>query len=185
MAKIPVEKKGGTSWLWWVLGLALLVAAIWLLVEVAFVEDDEDFTEAVTPEAVEPQAGTAGAITSLAAILDAGDPSQLVGRDVQLSGVTASAVAGDSTYWVYNPDEGVEQRVFVVLYALGESETGPGTGADGRFNVDEGDNMTVEGVVQPVEPSDPANWGVTGEEAGEVTENQVYIRAHSLENVGP
>lgn len=187
MANIPIEKKGGTPWWLWLLGLLLAAAVIWLLVELF--DDDTDVAtlepipEEVTPAPI-PEAPLAseGAISSLATILDAENPEQLVGREVNLTGVTARSVTGDSTYWVYNPDEGIERRVFVVLYELGESEPGPGTGADGRFNVDEGNNMRLEGTVQRVEDSDPAAWGVTDDEVGELREGGVYIRATSLEN---
>jgi hypothetical protein len=180
MARIPVEKKGGTPWLWWVLGLILLVGAIWLLAELFDTgEVDMAAVEPTAPAAVEPD--VTAPITTLETILAAENTDQLVGREVQLSGVTASQVTGDSTYWVHGPD--AEARVFVVLTGLGESEPGPGTGEDGRFNVDEGETMTVEGVIQPVEPSAPEAWGVTDTEAQEIAANRVYVRARTLENL--
>ena len=191
MANIPVEKKGGAPWLWWLLGILLLGGLIWGLAE-AF--DDEEPELAVVDPAVpemtepdvieEPATSTMDTdITSLETILESNNPQELVGRSVNLTGVTAVSVTGDSTYWIYNPDEDVSQRVFVVLYQLGESEPGPGTGADGVYNVDPSENMEVEGQIMAVEPNDPDVWGVTGEEAAELREYQVYIRANDLENL--
>lgn len=192
MARIPVEKKSGSAWWLWLLGLLVLGLGAWLLI--GALDDDEGAVaisgdnDAVAPmnetATVTAEATTGGPITDLMTLLEADDPQALVGRQVRLSGVTASTVSGDSTYWVYNPDEGVERRVFTVLYALGESNPGPGTGADGKFNVDEGETMTVEGVVQAVQPSDPDSWGVTGEVERELRVEQIYIRARSLENLG-
>ncbi|MDX1548048.1 MAG: hypothetical protein R3247_13715 [Rhodothermales bacterium] len=206
MARIPVEKKSGAAWWPWLLALVLLALGGWLLLEAL---DDEPETVATSTTLYEDDMNTAGdadyeraapgvtagesasgtagmeaPITSLTTLLGADDPQALEGRRVRLSGVTASAVSGDSTYWVYNPDEDVERRVFAVLYRLGESDAGPGTGADGRYNVDEGETMQIEGVIQTVEPSDPDAWGVTGEVERELRAEQIYIRARTLDNLG-
>lgn len=194
MARIPVEKKSGMAVWPWLLGLLLLFLAGWFLIE-AFDEGDElAATDAtVYEESVGTLEGTSemgegtsdeGLITSLDALLDADNPAMLEGRRVRLSGVTASTISGDSTYWVYNPDEGVERRVFAVLYGLNESQSGPGTGADGRYNVDAGETMQIEGTVQAVEASDPDAWGVTGEVERELRTEGIYLRVHSLENLG-
>ncbi|MFW5972633.1 MAG: hypothetical protein ACOCTG_01460 [Bacteroidota bacterium] len=188
MARIPVEKKnGGVSWWPWLLGLLLLAALIWLLVSL-FDGGEDDYADlpadTTTTYATPPMDDTGGTITSLATILDDPNPTTLVGRDVRVSGVTASSVTGDSTYWIHNPDEGVDRRVFVVLYELGESESGMGTGADGQYNVDEGEDMTVEGEVMAVDNDDPDVWGVTDADEQELREGQVYIRAHDLSNLG-
>lgn len=189
MAKIPVEKKQGTPWFLWLLGLLLAGALVWGLVEV--LNDDAEIAEGVepVPEVVEPiepmtePEGATGTITSLETLLDSNDPSSMVGQRVNISGVTATAVSGDSTYWIANPDEGIQERVFVVLHGLGESQPGPGTGTDGKFNIDQSETMQVQGTVQAVQPSDPDAWGITGNEARELREYQVYIRATSLDNV--
>lgn len=207
MARIPVEKKSGAAWWPWLLALLLLALGGWLLLE-ALDDDPEEVAATATVYEDDVDAlgdsdmtgtemdgtgmtGTemnasdaSGPITSLSALLDAENPASLDGRRVRLSGVTASTVSGDSTYWVYNPDEGIERRIFAVLYGLSESESGPGTGADGRYNVDEGETMQIEGVIQAVEPSDPDAWGVTGEVERELRTEEIYIRARSLSNLG-
>ena len=190
MANIPVEKKGGMA-LWpWLLGLLLLGLIGWFVID-AF-DDEDDLADADVVMTETADTGTmddamdatamTGMITSLDALLDADNPSALEGRTVRLSGVTASAVTGDSTFWVYNPDEGVERRVFAVLYQLEEDELGAG-GTDGIYNVDEGETMTIEGTVQAVEASDPATWGVTGEVERELRVEEVYIRINSVDNL--
>lgn len=174
MARIPVEQKGGVPWWVWLLGLVILAGVIWLLVE-AF-ENAPNVTRVdPTPEAL-PPTPLPGApliedtITTLDTVLDAGDPQRLVGRTVDVSGVAARQATGDSTYWVYHPEEGAGRRLFVVL-----DHPGMGTG--------EGNNMDVYGTIQPVEEDDPAAWGVTGEDAERLRASQVYIRARSLENL--
>lgn len=189
MANIPVEKKTGNGWLGWLIGLIILIGAIFLLLELFDDEPDTvsdlDDTAAVeTVPADDLDAGTpmdTGAITSLAAILDADTPSGMTGRNVRISGLNADIVSGDSTYWVSLPGEGMDRKVFVVLSGLGESETGAG-GSDGRFNVDEGENMTVVGTLHEVTPDLPDTWGVTDAERA-MLEGQVYIRATSLRNL--
>lgn len=191
MANIPVEKKSGMA-LWpWLLGLLLLGLVGWFVID-AFDDTDElAGADVVYEESVDMEGmgggmagenASTGLITSLGALLDADNPGALEGRMVRLSGVTASAVTGDSTFWVYNPDEGIERRVFAVLYKLEEDEYGAG-GTDGIYNIDEGETMQIEGIVQAVDASDPATWGVTGEVERELRVEEVYIRIKSVDNL--
>ena len=91
---------------------------------------------------------TDGAITSLADLESMLGPDA-AGREVNLTGVPVSALAGDSTFYVGT----APNRVLVVLEDLGESESGTGTGADGRFNVDEGDTVSIRGTVRAFDPA--------------------------------
>ncbi|WP_420454102.1 hypothetical protein [Rubrivirga sp.] len=80
--------------------------------------------------------------TGLAALR--GDLAEMAGRPVQLDGVRVTALAGDSTFYL---GDGAD-RVLVVLESLGESQSGPGTGSDGAFNVDVGDVVNIRGEVK-------------------------------------
>ncbi|MGB3541700.1 hypothetical protein [Rubrivirga sp.] len=72
-----------------------------------------------------------------------GDLSTMVGSSVVLEGVSVTELAGDSTFYIGSGAD----RVLVVLEDLGESESGPGTGADGRFNIDVGDSLMLDAEV--------------------------------------
>ena len=89
-----------------------------------------------------------GAITSVADLESSIGPAA-AGRQVDISGVTVSALAGDSTFYVGT----APNRVLVVLEDLGESQSGPGTGADGRFNVDQGNTVSIRGTVRAFDPA--------------------------------
>ena len=87
----------------------------------------------------------------------AGDLSQRVGQAVSLQGVRVTSVVGDSTFYV---GDGAE-RTLVVLESLGESESGPGTGSDGVFNVDTGDTVTLNGTVRSYDATMRGTSGLT------------------------
>ena len=76
------------------------------------------------------------------AMLD-GDLAAMAGQAIALDGVRVESLAGDSTFVVGEGDT----RTVVLLESLGESETGPGTGADGRFDVNVGDMVDIDGTV--------------------------------------
>ena len=76
------------------------------------------------------------------AMLD-GDLSAMSGQAVALDNVRVTRVTGDSTFTV---GTGARQTT-VVLEGLGESQAGPGDGSDGRFDVNDGDTVSVDGTV--------------------------------------
>lgn len=92
-------------------------------------------------------AASTGPITTLAALNEAMTGTG-TGRTVRLSDVRVASLAGDSTFYVGTGAE----RVLVVLEDLGESQSGPGTGADGAFNVDAGDTVSLTGEVMAFRP---------------------------------
>ena len=75
--------------------------------------------------------------------------AELAGQAVALSNVRVTALAGDSTFYV---GDGAE-RTLVVLESLGESQSGPGTGTDGRFDVNVGDVVDIDGTVRAFQRS--------------------------------
>ena len=77
------------------------------------------------------------------AMLD-GDLAAMAGQAIALDNVRVMAVTGDSTFVVGEGDT----RTTVVLESLGESEYGPGDGSDGRFDVNEGETVSIDGTVR-------------------------------------
>ncbi|MDT0632254.1 hypothetical protein RQM47_06985 [Rubrivirga sp. S365] len=106
-------------------------------------DGDAGITEA--PPAIDPSSGELTSLTELHEAIEAGN----AGEPVNLVGARVSALAGDSTFYI---GDGA-QRTLVVLENLGESQHGDGTGEDGRFNVNQGDIVTVRGTVRPYAPA--------------------------------
>ena len=67
-----------------------------------------------------------------------------VGQSIALTGVRVTGLAGDSTFYV---GDGA-QRTLVVMEDLGESQSGPGDGRDGVFDVNTGDVVNINGTVR-------------------------------------
>lgn len=183
MAKIPVEKKSSSSWLPWVLGLLALLLLIWLFFEV-FVDEEDEIENEPTTEQVEPRdteatgaaaAGAAGGtITSAAMILDAEDPASLAGREVQLSGMRVESVLGDSAFYATPQND---DRRFLV--ALNEVTPTPQDETEGRYDVTEGQVLDMEGGIRELTREADA-WGLSAEEANQMQDDAIYIRAQSL-----
>ena len=186
MANIPVERERSTPWWLWLLGLLLLAALIWLIAEL--LDDDaddayvaEDHVTAVDPVApVETDtAGTAGAITTIAGLADG---QAAIGREVRLDDVRVLTVTGDSSYFVGSGTD-TDTGALVVLENLGESETfasGP-EGTDGRYNVDEGDVIDVDGVVAAFDASTPDYTDMPAADRDRAMRSGVYINAQRVE----
>lgn len=191
MAEIPVERKGGIPWWAWLLGALLLIGLLYLL----FRNDDPErvavapvpavVTDTVVPVApalaVDPAATAAidatgvaetGPITDLATIVDAADGAALVGRPVALNDMRVLDVVGDRTFFV-----GTDQnrRAFVVL-----NEVPTPNGVEGRYNVESGQTLSIQGVMR--RPNEPAfaNRPIEGLPTG----TDVVIHAQSLNIAG-
>ena len=150
MANIPVERTGGTPWWAWLLGLLALLAAGWLVLELF--DEEPDLDEITTAE------DNVGPIDDLEIggdgdVIDTEDDLYVAmddyattgvgeGREVNLRGVEVMRLTGDSSFVIGSG----ERETLVVLAGLGESQDGPGDGSDGRFNVDEGDRVTITGA---------------------------------------
>lgn len=180
MAQIPIEEhKSGSSWWLWLLGLILLAGVIWLLA--GLFDEPEAEPVAVAPEVVEAPAyepEPMGAITSVSTILDASDPATLAGRDVQLDGMRVTEVIGDSTFYVTATDADTDRRLFVVL---DEQMNTPPPSVEGRYDVTEGQMVSVMGSLRELDRTDPDVWGITGNEAERMMNDEVYLRAQSLD----
>lgn len=146
MAEIKVQRKGAPWWVWLLLAV-LAIALIWWAIE-SFGDDDAEPPPATTdtvavetpaPEAEEPQGE---AITDLGALLDAGDPTALVGREVRLEDVRVLEMVGDATFWV---GRDADNRAFVIL---DEQIPSPPPDVEGRVNVNTGQTVDIVGAVR-------------------------------------
>jgi hypothetical protein len=87
--------------------------------------------------------GAAGGAITNVDDLYADNLTSLVGRRVEIEDATVLSVNGDSTFYVGSGG----RRFLVALSGLGEAADGPGArGADGRFNIDAGDRISVRGT---------------------------------------
>lgn len=156
MAEIPVERKSGMPWwMWLVLAAAALVILFWIFAdndreayETAAVEPVVVSPVAVPPANIDPAVGTTepmnaagatGPITSLAALTGAGDMTPMIGRQVNLTGVPVTEMAGDRTFFV---GEG-NNRLFVLL-----PEGQPGLPSEDSVNVNRGQTVTLNGTLR-------------------------------------
>lgn len=175
MADIPVEKKGGSSWWLWLLGLLVLAALIWLLVELFDDEPDEDdLADETLTEEVEPAPMDEGPITDVSTIFAAASPAMLAGREVQLSDMRVTSVLGDSAF--YATPEGDDRRF---LIALNEVIPSPPEGVEGRYDVTEGQMVDVSGHIRELTREADA-WNLSDEEADAMQDDAIYIRAQEL-----
>ncbi|MGI9174263.1 MAG: hypothetical protein ACR2GR_02935 [Rhodothermales bacterium] len=120
-------------------------------------------------------------ITTLPALSDAAEREALVDQRVELANMRVDDVTGDSTFWIVPANGSADERVFVVLENLEEWQSGTGTGADGRYNVDPGDVLTVYGRIVALQPDDPTVWDIQNEDAQGPLEGRVYVRADRLD----
>ena len=210
MANIPVEKESGSSAWLWILGLIVLALIVWGLW--AWVADDDaevaadGETEVVEPGgnagqpiggAADTTGGAGGVITDLSTLTSATGRS-VIGRRVQLSNLRVTQMLGDSLFNVTSAgtdagadagaDTGTDAGagggsaqggVLVILDETTQVEQG---GVEGRYNVSEGQRLTVlEGNVEQLDAGVLEEKGLTGPDADQVMqENEFYLRATRL-----
>ena len=191
MANIPVERKGGgMPWWTWLLALLAVAGLIWLVAEMTDDEPDADdyaatddvgMTDAELDDEVDglDDGIATGTLTSLDDVREARRQDLLYGKEVDLDAVTAESVAGDSTFFIADPDASGDARLLVVLQNLRETEADPtgATGSDGRYNVDEGDVVDIEGRVDRFRGDERQ---VTGQNRDRLAPDSLYINAQQV-----
>ena len=150
MANIPVERTdSGTPWWLWLLGALVLLGLLWFL----FSALGDDVEDEIADESVE--------------VID-----EPVASAFDLSDVYVTDVVGDNTFFVA-PDAVSDERRLVYL----EEEADPTDGVEGRYDVTEGQRLSITGSMEPT-PADLSPWGLTAAQADRV--GSEYIRATSL-----
>ena len=148
MANIPIERTG-TPWWVWLLGALLLIALIWFLVSALGDDDPEDL-------AVDP----------VEEVVDDADA-------IDLSDVYVTRVVGDNTFFVA-PTLAGDDEMLVYL----EEEPTPGDATEGRYDVTEGQHISIDGERMEVGDLDLSEWGLTPDQVALVGDE--YVRATSL-----
>ena len=121
MANIPVERTdtGVPPWLWLV-GLLLLGLLAWFLFET--LGDDDEVVVADDTEVVATP------------VADAFD----------MSDVYVTRVVGDNTFFVASTPDGTDERLVYL-----EEEPTPGDATEGRYDVTEGQRLSITGTMEP------------------------------------
>ena len=186
MANIPVERtSSGAAWLPWLLGLLALAALIWLGFELFDDDDDDAYVAEDTVTAVEPidtaEPVAAGAITSIAELADGRNS---IGRQVNLDNVQVMTLTGDSSFFVGSgANAAADAGALIILQGMNESESlpPPPTGADGQYNIDEGDVISVEGVITAFDATAPDYADLPAADRDRAMRSGVYINASNVE----
>lgn len=147
MAEIKVERKGVPWWAWLLLAILAVVLVWWAIAALSGDDvDDEVLTPAgdaaVVDTAPVGPATPGEAVTDIGALLDAENPTALVGREVRLEDVRVLEMVGDATFWV---GRGADDRMFVIL---DEQIPSPPPDVEGRVNVNAGQTVDIVGSVR-------------------------------------
>ena len=106
-----------------------------------------------------------------------GDLAAMAGQAIALDGVRVVELTGDSTFAVGEGD----RRTVVVLESLGEDETGPGDGSDGRFDVNVGDVVDIDGTVTAFRRGMRGTSDLSDDEAGRADARRYVVVVSSAD----
>lgn len=147
MAEIPVEKKSSLAWLWWLLLLAGILALLYFLFFNVDGDADDDLGDDVVVEetaddvdVIDPAVDTAAGVTAITGLAGLTGLVELIGRDVELSGVAVNRVIGDEAFTV---GEGANETLIMF-----DEERTPNTAMEGNVDVNPGSRVTISGEVR-------------------------------------
>ncbi len=175
MAEIDIKRKEGVSWLWWLIALVIIGAAVWWF----FGRSGEYQTGAAPVDSVQtaPPAREADANIADISILTGATSAELANRQVALASVPVANVVSDKGFWIGNATALNSEGIFVLRGNQDASYTAP----DGAVNA--GQNVSVYGTVQQV----PANlaeqataWTLRSADQSMLANQPIYIRADSV-----
>ena len=206
MAEIPIKKK---SSVWpWIIIAAIIAGA--LILWAALGDDEADYaetefepaptyveTEPIEPiepmgevEGEQPQEQAAaepspmavpedvdtleGPVTSAEALKTI-RPGALDGKELRLEEMKVTRVVGDKTFYVSTSDG--DREFFVVL----DEERTPGTPTEGRYDVTQGQTVTIQGTVEEMNDADVESFDLTEQEAQAMRGDQLYLKAQQLD----
>lgn len=156
MAEIPVEKKSSLAWLWWLLLLAGILALLYFLFFNVGGDADDDLGDDVVLEqtvedsgAIGTTADTAPGVTAITGVAGLTGLADMIGRDVELTGVAVNRLVGDEGFTV---GEGANETL--VMF---DEEPTPNTPMEGTVDVNPGSRVTISGEVQAFPGDLPQN----------------------------
>ena len=158
MANIPVERKAGTPWWLWLLGLLLLLALIFFLIEAFDDEPDGDEVVATDPvETVDPIVTPPVTETAL-----------------DLSDVYVTRVVSDRAFYVAPGENQTGTETLVIL----NQDLSPGTpGIEGQVDVNDGQRLNLSaGRMEPIGDENLADLGLSDAEATAVSAGADVVR---------
>ncbi|MDQ2664394.1 MAG: hypothetical protein M3Z05_00105 [Gemmatimonadota bacterium] len=183
MAQINIQKKSGSGWIWWMLGLLLLaLIAWWMLARNTGVAVSDSGARAGTTTAPVPVVGgdsalgATGPITDLSMLAAATTGGNLIGRQVALTSAPVTDAVSDKGFWVSN-GTAAGKALFVVRGNQNASYTAP----DGAVTA--GSTVNLWGVVKAM-PSpltqQATEWNLKSTDRDLLASRPLYIHADSV-----
>jgi hypothetical protein len=169
MAEIAVERKNRFPWWAWLLIAPAALLMLWIFLA------PERGTGIIG--SADRERTTGEPIGDLAVIYSTNDPNALAGRSVHIEDARVLSVTGDKQFWV-GPDE--NRRVLVIL---DEVPTPTQPRIEGRYDVNPGQNVTINGRVErfPGWEAAQARWNADPKLRSQYESQPVYIHADGLQ----
>lgn len=185
MAQLDIQRKEGGNMLWWIVGLVVLAALAWWVVEAndrdTEISDGEIAAAASAPLATNTMLPDGNAITDLQTLAVASSAVDLAGHAVMLPGAPVARVVSDKGFWIGDTADSSAQ-VFVVRGDQGAASSAP----DGAVNA--GSRVRVFGTVQAM-PTDltgsTADWHLQSTDAQRIGTRPLYVQADSVQIATP
>ncbi len=113
-----------------------------------------------------------GPVTDLTTITGEQNKQSLVGKQAWLIDTEVQEVVGDRAFWIGSSSD--QQRVLVVL-----EEDQDDTRAEWEVDVDEGQTLTITGVIETLPSVEVARqqWGLSEANAAELKNEEIYLSA--------
>ena len=155
MANIPVERTSGTPWWLWLLGLLLLLALIFFLIE-AF-DDEPDGDEIAAVETVDPVVTPPVTETAL-----------------DMSNLYVTRVTGDRTFFVAPSEDMADMETLVIL---DQNMSPDAPGIEGQVDINDGQIVSLTGArMEPLGDMNLAGMGLSDADANAITPDTEVIR---------
>jgi hypothetical protein len=184
MAQLDIERKsGGTSWIWWLVGLVVLALIVWWMVAATTGHENVAGGEVGTMPAVAAPVAPAdvggydasGVVTDLGMLTDT-SAAGVIGRHVALVSVPVLRAVSDRGFWA-GTGEAPSNGVFIVRGNQSADATAP-NGA-----VDAGAMVNVWGTVERMPGNltqQASDWNLQSTDQARLGEQRVYIQADSV-----
>lgn len=116
---------------------------------------------------------TGQGLTDMLVVVNDENQAALAGRPALFANVRVQSVVGDRGFWI-GPDQ--SQQLFVVM---NEGNVGQ---AEGQIQVEPGQTLTLNGVIEKLPPLDqaPAEWGLDASSGEALANQQVYLQANQV-----